>query len=415
MKRSLWLVLILCVLCGAVLPAAAQQRGSIVDLLAGDPQGQYTTVVAALEAAGLAETLSGEGEYTFFAPTNDAFDAALPALGLSIETLLGDTATLTTLLNYHLVSGDRIFFREMARAGSATTVQGEDVTFALEGGFALVNDATIIDVDNTADNGVMHGIDNVLVPPSLAGTFVAATPEATGEAADVAGETVPENAAFVRFAHFAADAPDVDVYIDGELSEVQGLAFMSLSDWVAVPSGVVSVAIAEAGAPVDATVLGPLDVRLDEATYNTIAVVGSLENDTLLAQPILEDYSPIVEGNTRATVFHAVERLQPVDVYVNGALLISQLAYPQTRGDNDGAFVIGVSAGASDIEFVISGSRAAATGDETAEPASGTVVFDLAGENLAANTNYFIALSGTIGNPQAVVVPVDMATIGSGT
>nr|PZN53031.1 MAG: hypothetical protein DIU68_13400 [Chloroflexota bacterium] len=76
---------------------------------------------------------------------------------------------------------------------------------------------------------------------------------------------------------------------------------------------------------------------------------------------------------------------------------------------------MGVSAASSDLDFVISGSGAVVPGDETAEPASGTVVFDLAGENLAANTNYFIALSGTIGNPQAVVVPVDMATIGSGT
>lgn len=420
MKRLLLLALALLAVVGLALPAAAQGRGSIVDLLSNDPEGRYTTFVSALEAAGLAETLSGEGDFTVFAPTNDAFDAALPNMGLTIEGLLGDTQTLTTLLNYHIVADDRIFFREMARAGSVTTMQGEDVTFSLEGGIPYVNEAAIVDVDNTADNGVMHGIDGVLIPPSLAGSFAAATPEATVEAtAEATAEATVaaiENAAYVRFALLSPDAPNVDIYVNGALSDLQDVGAMTVTDWMPVQSGTLTVGVAETGAALDAALLEPVDVPLAQGSYNTVAIVGSATNGTLLAQPILEDYSPIGDSNARATIVHALEGAQPVDVVVNGAILISRLAYPLTRGDNDGAFVIQVPASPmADIQFIVSGSAALPAGDATAEPISGgTVVLDLPDQELSANTNYFIALSGTQANPQVVVIPVDMATVETG-
>ena len=82
---------------------AAEELGTIVDVAIA--AGDFTTLVAAVQAAGLVETLSGEGPFTVFAPTDEAFAAALEALGLTAEELLADTALLTSVLTYHVVAG----------------------------------------------------------------------------------------------------------------------------------------------------------------------------------------------------------------------------------------------------------------------------------------------------------------------
>src|SRR5690606_1281825 len=99
------LTLLLALLVGAqVMPAFAQDGDSVVDMLAADGQGRFTTLVAALEAAGLAETLSADGDYTIFAPTNDAFDAAAAELGTTVTALMGNIDLLTQMLTYHVVA-----------------------------------------------------------------------------------------------------------------------------------------------------------------------------------------------------------------------------------------------------------------------------------------------------------------------
>lgn len=134
----------------------------------------HTTLVAAVVAAGLAETLSSPGPFTVFAPVNDAF-AALPAG--TVETLLlpENKATLTKVLTAHVVAGDLkaadLIALAAANGGTATltTVSGDTLTFALEGGAAVVTDesggkatVTIADVDQS--NGVIHVVDKVLLP-----------------------------------------------------------------------------------------------------------------------------------------------------------------------------------------------------------------------------------------------------------
>ena len=143
-----------------------QDLGSIVDIAAGD--GRFETLVAALQAAGLAETLMNSGPFTVFAPTDDAF-ARLPAG--TIDALLNDISTLTEILLYHVVSG-RVTADDVVRLDSATTLQGGELFITVEGGAVRINDSQVTVADIEAANGTIHVIDSVLLPPQELGSIV---------------------------------------------------------------------------------------------------------------------------------------------------------------------------------------------------------------------------------------------------
>lgn len=121
--------------------------------------GSFNTLVAAVKAAGLVDTLSGPGPFTVFAPTDDAF-AKLPAG--TVESLLGDIPKLTKILTYHVVSG-KVTATDVVKLTSAATVEGSDLKIDASNG-VKVNDATVVTPDVEADNGVIHVIDTVLLP-----------------------------------------------------------------------------------------------------------------------------------------------------------------------------------------------------------------------------------------------------------
>lgn len=125
--------------------------------------GDFTTLVAAVQAAGLVDTLKGEGPFTVFAPTDAAF-AALPEG--TVDTLLKpeNKDQLVSILTYHVVPG-AVISSDLTEGMSAATVQGGEVTFTLDGG-AKVNDANITTADIAASNGVIHVIDAVIMPPA---------------------------------------------------------------------------------------------------------------------------------------------------------------------------------------------------------------------------------------------------------
>jgi uncharacterized surface protein with fasciclin (FAS1) repeats len=141
--------------------AAAEEPGTIVDIAASDEN--FSTLVAAVDAAGLVETLSGEGPFTVFAPTNDAFDA-LPEGVLDALLLPENEAVLTSILTYHVVAGE--VTSDQITDGDVATVEGQNVTLSTEGG-VTVNDATVTTADIDASNGVIHVIDAVLLPPDV--------------------------------------------------------------------------------------------------------------------------------------------------------------------------------------------------------------------------------------------------------
>ena len=141
---------------------AAMEKKTIVDVAVAD--GRFNTLVAAVTAAELVETLSGEGPFTVFAPTDDAF-AALPAGTVDSLLLPENKQQLTDILLYHVVSG-KVMAADVVTLTSAPTVLGKDVTITVKDGKVFLNDTVqVIITDVEASNGVIHVIDAVLLPP----------------------------------------------------------------------------------------------------------------------------------------------------------------------------------------------------------------------------------------------------------
>ena len=148
-------------------PANAQMYASnmapdIVDVAAS--AGSFTTLVAAVQAAGLVETLKGDGPFTVFAPTDEAF-AKLPAGTVESLLLPENRDQLVAILTYHVVSG-KFLASDVVGLESAETVQGQNLTVSIRDGVPMVDESKIVQTDIAARNGVIHVIDTVLLPSS---------------------------------------------------------------------------------------------------------------------------------------------------------------------------------------------------------------------------------------------------------
>ena len=145
---------------GSTTLAAAQEKKDIVD--AAVAAGSFQTLAKALDAAGLVETLKGEGPFTVFAPTDEAF-AKLPAGTLDELLKPENKAKLAAILTYHVVPG-KVPASQVVNLKSAKTVNGQSVTITTEGDTVRVNDAEVVKTDILCSNGVIHVIDSVLLP-----------------------------------------------------------------------------------------------------------------------------------------------------------------------------------------------------------------------------------------------------------
>jgi len=174
MKKSM---LAVAVVAGSVVLAGAVQAGScgscsssaakksakqdVVDTAVA--AGSFNTLVAAVKAAGLADTLKGAGPFTVFAPTDEAF-GKLPAG--TVESLLKpeNLAKLQGILKYHVVAG-KVTAEQASKLTSAATVQGSNIRIEAKEGSVKINEATVVKADVEASNGVIHVIDQVILPP----------------------------------------------------------------------------------------------------------------------------------------------------------------------------------------------------------------------------------------------------------
>jgi uncharacterized surface protein with fasciclin (FAS1) repeats len=138
--------------------AAKAPANTIVDVAVA--AGNFKTLVTAVQAAGLVETLSGKGPFTVFAPTDEAF-AKLPAG--TVEALLKDKEKLAAILTYHVVAGN-VTADQVVKLTSAATVNGKAVPVKVYGGKVMVGNAQVVKTDIKASNGVIHVIDTVLLP-----------------------------------------------------------------------------------------------------------------------------------------------------------------------------------------------------------------------------------------------------------
>ena len=142
-------------------PTPAAEIGDIVEV--ATEAGSFTTLLTAATAAGLVETLQGDGPFTVFAPTDEAF-AALPEG--TLDSLLADPEALPDILLYHVVSGE-VTSDQVVELTEATTVQGATIAISVMDGTVTLNDsAKVVTADVPASNGVIHVIDAVLLPPT---------------------------------------------------------------------------------------------------------------------------------------------------------------------------------------------------------------------------------------------------------
>lgn len=138
-------------------PAAASEKDIVTVAVEA---GSFKTLAAALQAAGLVETLQGKGPFTVFAPTDEAF-AKLPAG--TVEALLKDKEKLTAILTYHVVPG-KVMAADVVKLNSAKTVNGQEVSIKVMGKMVHIDNATVTTADVPASNGVIHIIDTVILP-----------------------------------------------------------------------------------------------------------------------------------------------------------------------------------------------------------------------------------------------------------
>ncbi len=151
---------------GFFVPSAeAAGHESIVDIAVSN--GQFSTLVAAVQAAGLVDVLDGTDEYTVFAPTNAAFEGLLNELGITAEELLANKALLTEVLLYHVAPGE-LTANEVLALGELRMANGDLSTISVRRGYAHINEAPISTANIQADNGVIHVIDAVILPSGVA-------------------------------------------------------------------------------------------------------------------------------------------------------------------------------------------------------------------------------------------------------
>lgn len=380
----------------SAVPALAQDQ-SIVEIASSNDD--FSTLVAAIQNAdpSILETLQGEGPFTVFAPTNEAFNNLIATLETTPEDLLAQTDLLTTVLLYHVIPGE--FFSDQV-AGldgqSVTTALGENgIGVEIVDGEVVLNGiVNVIQTDIDASNGVIHVIDEVLLPQSVLDMLNA---EADEDDMDMMNEGFTN----IRVAHYSPDTPAVDVYVNGEVA-IEALAYPMMTDFITLPSGTYEIAVAPAGTSIEDAAIGPAEFELPADAFVTIPAVGSLEAGTLTVSVVVEDFSELGEDEAHVTVFHAIEDAPPVDVYAGESILIQSLSFPGTftteaGTPNDGAFELDVPAGTYDLLVV-------------PENETDPVVLDLSGTELVAGTYYFVAAIGTLDAPDVALTAIDSAT-----
>ena len=158
--KTLAFTILLVFLSSTALIASSHTKMDVVDTAV--KAGSFNTLVAAVQAAGLAETLKGEGPFTVFAPTDDAF-AKLPAG--TVEDLLKpeNKDKLAAILTYHVVSG-KVMAKDVMTMKEAKTVNGESVTISMEADTVMIDNAKVVTADIECSNGIIHVIDTVILP-----------------------------------------------------------------------------------------------------------------------------------------------------------------------------------------------------------------------------------------------------------
>lgn len=208
-----------------------------------------------------------------------------------------------------------------------------------------------------------------------------------------------EDVAMVRVFHASPGAGEVDIFVNGERSDIQALDFGDMTPWAELAPGSYDIAVVPTGEDLEDAVITLDGVSLAAGDWATIAAAGSVEVGDAFLQVIVEDFSEIVFGETRLTVFHGVPNLGPINVQLDdGTVLIQTLAFPQSLGENDGAVSLDIIAGPRTIQI-------------TPFDDSQTILISLDNVVLASGKNNFVAVIGLASDMVTVMVPTNPADL----
>jgi hypothetical protein len=159
--------------------------------------------------------------------------------------------------------------------------------------------------------------------------------------------------AYLRVAHFSSGTPPVDIYIDGEPSSVQDMGFARVSNFIELTAGTREITVTPAGlAPGDA-MIDPVEITLGPGTWSTVAIIGTLSNDSVRVQMFEENQGELPDGETRLSVFQAIPGIEPVNVRITGGPeIVRFLGYPGSQGSNTGFTSVDLIAGSYTIQVM---------------------------------------------------------------
>ena len=206
-----------------------------------------------------------------------------------------------------------------------------------------------------------------------------------------------QTTAYVRIAHFAVNAGEVDVYINGNLRSIgRNVEYGTATSWLVVPAGEFEIAVTPEGRSLSAAIIEPTTLTLEPNSRTTIAALGNTQTTGVTAHLIEENYDGLGEFQSRVTVLHAIPETGAVDVWLDGELFRGRLAFPGSLilidgGTNDGVTTFDALEGTYDLAVVPNGLE---------QP-----LIDLGNTALAAQTYYMVvAALDADGNPTAVVL-----------
>ena len=270
--------------------------------------GSFNTLAKAIEAAGLTETLKGEGPFTVFAPTDEAF-AKLPKG--TVESLLQDKEKLATILKYHVIAGE-VSSSQAMKISEANTVAEKPLKISKSGKKLMVGKATVTQAD-IAGQQRRHSRHRRGVAPMklrLLTLGFAAVAFATGCSDDDDNGTGPTTEAAMRVVHASPDAPNVDVLVD-DAQVLSAVPYLGSSSYLPVPAGSRNVKVNAAGT---STTVIDADVDLTTGISYTV-IAGGLVSEI---EPLVleDDLTAPTAGNVKVRAVHGAPSAPAVDVYV---------------------------------------------------------------------------------------------------
>jgi uncharacterized surface protein with fasciclin (FAS1) repeats len=383
MRKILTLFASLALFCLAIMPTFAQDAQEVANIAAISNTEELSTFMSAVETTGL--VLPSGGTFTIFAPSNDAWEQLPSRLGMTMDQLMADRTLLQQILNYHIVANqyrvqdistqldeeNHLFLSTLE--GSQILVTGNATGVSLNENLLLQDTGSqIVSSDMFASDGVVHVIDTVLLLPA----------------------EVLETAK-IRLANFVEDAPRVDIYLNGQLSAIQPVAFNDASGWVEVPTGQYEIAFVPAGGTIEQALTSPFNVVLAPDAWVTIAATGSAVNQTVQTELVTEDFSTTLAENTaRLTVFYDLAEAQTLNVLANESIIVTNF---EVNADTGGSFTMDLPAGTYNLQFV--------TADESQELLLSNTV------GLVAQTSNLVTVTGTSDAPEIFVEAMRLAEV----